>query len=88
MVFSEYKKQHIPHHYFAGNKAPTIAKLLSEENLHCTRKGVLDFLRRYDITEDVRQISGSCGHTKIIDEVKAIVEEHMQRDDETTAIQL
>ena len=88
MVFSEYKKQRILHHYFCGNKAPTIEKLLREENLHCTRKYVHDFLRRYEITGDVRRKSGSGGHTKITDEVKAIVEEQMQRDDETTAIQV
>ena len=82
------QKQRILHHYFAGNKAPTFAKLLSKENLHCMQKHVHDFLRRYEITGDVGRKSSSGGHTKITDEVKAFVKEQMQRDDETTAIEL
>ena len=47
MVYSSYKKQRILHFHTQGFKAPTIAKLLAEENLCCLRVGVAKFLKHY-----------------------------------------
>ena len=48
MVYSRYEKQRILYHRFKGLKAPTIAKILvEEERLDITRQGALSFLKRY-----------------------------------------
>ena len=40
MVYSSYKKQRILCLYFGGYKPPTIAKLLREEGMQASRRGV------------------------------------------------
>ena len=85
MVYSNYKKQRILHHFAAGKRAPTIAKLLREENLLGTRKCVNEFLVRFRNTQTISRKHGSGGPTKIRPQVIAIVEQQMQSDDETTA---
>ena len=48
MVYSRYVKQRILYHIFKGLKAPTIAKILvEEERLGVTRQGAQSFLKRY-----------------------------------------
>ena len=48
MVYSRYEKQRILYHRFKGLKAPTIAKILvEEERLGITRQGAHSFLKRY-----------------------------------------
>ena len=48
MVYSRYEKQRILYHRFKGLKAPTIAKILMEEEvLGVTRQGAQSFLKRY-----------------------------------------
>ena len=88
MVFSEYRKQRILHHYFARNKAPTIAMLLHG------KKPALHVKRCARFSKKVRNKGGHRAKKqlrqayKITDEVKVFVVEQMQGDDETTAIQL
>ena len=50
MVFSTYKQQRILVHYSHGYKAPTIAKLLQEENLRASRVGIAKFLKKFNET--------------------------------------
>lgn len=89
MVYGTYKKQRILYLRSQGLKAPTIAKMLrEEEKLSCTRVGVAKFLKKFDETGSLNRRSGSGQPSKITAEIKAIVEEQMQRDDETTAVQL
>ena len=71
-----------------GHKAPSICKLLVQENLSCTRKGAHAFLKRYDLSQTIERKPGSGGPSKITREVKDIVENQMRLDDETTALQL
>ena len=48
MVYSRYEKQRILYHRFKGLKAPTIAKILvEEEGLGVTRQGAQSFLKCY-----------------------------------------
>ena len=48
MVYSRYEKQRILYHRFKGLKAPTIAKILvEEERLGITRQGAHSFLKCY-----------------------------------------
>ena len=89
MVYNTYKKQRILSLYSQGLKAPTIAKILrEEEQLRCTRVGVAKFLKKFEETGSLSRRSGSGRPTKITAEIKEIVEQQMQRDDETTAVQL
>ena len=88
MVYSSYKKQRILSLYLQGLKAPTIARLLQKEHLQCTRVGVHKFLAHFEMTGSINRRSGSGRPSKITAEIKAIVEEQMQQDDETTAYQL
>lgn len=89
MVYSTYKMQRILSHHSQGLKAPTIARILrEEEQLRCTRVGVAKFLKKFEETGSLSRRSGSGRRSKITAEIKEIVEEQMQRDDETTAMQL
>ena len=88
MVYSSYKKQRILCLYFGGYKPPTIAKLLREEGMQVSRRGVDKFIQRYRQTGTIARKPGSGHPSKITSEIKAIVDEQMRTDDETTAIQL
>ena len=88
MVFSDYIKQRILYHYAKGNKAPTIAKLLQEEQLKASRVGIAKFINHFEDTGTITRKPGSGLPSKVTEEIKRIVEEQMQRDDETTAHQL
>ena len=88
MVYSTYKLQRILYYYLQGYKAPTIAKLLREEKLKASRVGIAKFLKKYTETGSIGRRRGSGRPTKVTAEIKAIVEEKMREDDETTATQL
>ena len=88
MVFSDYLKQRILHHYFKGRKAPTIAKFLQEEQLKASRVGIAKFLKHYQETGTIARKPGLGRPSKITAEIKRIVNEQTVRDDETTAHQL
>ena len=88
MVYSDYVKQRILYHYLKGHKAPTIAKLLQEEDLKASRVGIAKFLKHYEDSGAIARKPGSGRPTKVTADIKRIVEEQMQKDDETTAHQL
>ena len=87
-MYSTYKRQRILYHFNQGNKAPTIARLLHAERLSASRRGIHKFLTKYLQTGLIARRPGSGRPSKITAEVKTIVEEQMQADDETTAYQL
>ena len=88
MVYSTYKRQQILHYYFQGYKAPTIAHLLREESLLASRRGVDKFLKKYQETGSIVRPPGSGRPSKVMREVKRLVEQQMRLNDETTAYQL
>ena len=88
MVFSEYTKQRIIFYYNRGLSPPTISNRLLDEGINASRRGILKFLIRYKSTGTIVRQPGSGGRTKITPEIKRLVEEKMQSDDETTAMQL
>ena len=88
MVYSTYKQQRIIYFSSLGYKSTTIVSLLREEGLTVSRSGVARLLKKYRQTGSIRRRPGSGRPTKITSEVLQIVEEQMQLDDETTAIQL
>ena len=67
---------------------PTIAKLLQEEKLKASRVGIAKFLRKFEETGSIGRRPGSGRPSKITAEIKALVEDQMRKDDETTAYQL
>ena len=71
-----------------GHRLPTISRMLQEEGMTSSRKGVANFLKRYRSTGTIALRPGSGRPTKVTEEVKRIVEERMRNDDETTAYQL
>ena len=77
MVYSRYKKQRILYHRFKGLKAPTIAKILVEEDrLGITRQGAHSFLKRH---RETRMADGQAMRPSVISEdVKEIVEAQIQ----------
>ena len=71
-----------------GLRPYTIAKVLEEEGIKVCRYGVYKFLVTYRETGSVQRQSGSGRLSKTTMQVKELVEEQMQKDDETTAYQL
>ena len=88
MVYSNYKKQRILYYHSLGMRAPSIAERLREKRLPCTRVGIAKFLRRFTESGSLSRWAGSGRPSKVTAEIREIVEEQMQRDDETTAHQL
>lgn len=86
MVYSEYKLQRILYYNLQGFKAPTICRLLEEEGLHASRTGIAYFLKKYEQTGSIARRPGSGRPSKITSEIKAMVEQQMREDDETTAV--
>ena len=88
MVFSDYMKKRIIFYYHKGFKPPTICSRLSQEGINTSRCGVSKFLKYYKLFGSIARRPGSGRSCKITDEVKKLVEEKMQQDDETIAMQL
>ena len=89
MVYSRFKKQRILQLYLSKNlRAPTITKIMEEEGMIVSRRGVLKFLKRYIVTGTIAHQHGSGRPLLVIEEIKQIVEVQMRLDDEMTAYQL
>ena len=83
-----YKRQRIIFYHNQGYKAPTIERLLRAEGLAASRRGISKFIAKYREAGSIGRQTGSRRPSKITAEVKEIVEEQMQTDDETSAHQL
>lgn len=88
MVFDDYTKQRILYFYFQGLQAPTISRLLENEGIVVSRRGVAKFLKWYLATGTIAWRQGSGAKMKITNEAKRIIEEQMRLDNETTVTQL
>ena len=88
MVYTNYKKQRILHFHFQGLRPPNIQKHLLEEGMKASRRGIAKFIHRFQKTGTIARKPGSGRPTKITAEIKAIVDEQMRLDDETSAHQL
>ena len=89
MVYSSYTKLRILRYHSQGYKPYTIAKLLCEsDGIRVSRYGIAKFLKVYHATGSIRRRPGSGRISKITAEIKELVEQQMQQDDETTAYQL
>ena len=88
MVYSWYTKKRIIYYYKQGHRAPSIARLLLEEDIAASRVGIAKLIGRYKQSGTIVRCPGSGRPTVITPEIKTIVEEKMRSDDETTAEQL
>ena len=88
MVFTEYTKRRIVFYEAKGYSAPKITKLLQEEGIDVSRRGVSAFLAWVEQTGDIARRPGSGRPSKRTDEIKDAVERAMREDDETTAKEL
>ena len=88
MVYTTYKQQRILYYASKGLSSYRIVRVLLEEGLTTSKTGVLKFLRKYHTTGSIRRRPGSGRPTKVTPEILRIVEEQMEDDDETTAVQL
>ena len=87
-MYSRYKRQRIVHFARMGYKPPTICRMLREEGLIANRMGIHKFLQKHRETNNIERRPGSGRPTKMTAPVKALVEQRMRDDDETTAVQL
>ena len=85
-MYSRYKRQRILHFARMGYKPPTICHMLREEGLIANR--IHKFLQKHRETNNIERRPGSVRPTKMTAPVKALVEQRMRDDDETTAVQL
>eukprot|EP00731_Ephydatia_muelleri_P012243 Em0006g1137a len=74
--------------YSKGLNPPAILKRLQEEGMLATRQGIWKFIKKFNSDGKIGRRLGSGRKTNIISEIKAIVNEQMKKDDETTASQL
>ena len=78
MVFTEYEKRCMVLLHNKGHKAPTIAKLLVEDGVTASRRGVHKFLKRYEERRTTARRPGSGRPSKISDEIRSLVEAKMR----------
>ena len=88
MAYTNYIKLRILHHHLRGLKPYAIAKALETEGIQVSRFGVRKFIIMYVETGSIGRRPGSGRISKVTGCVKTLVEEQMQRDDETTAHQI
>jgi len=66
--FDDYTKQQILYFYFQGLRAPTISRLLENEGIVVSQRGVATFLKRYLATGTIVRRPGSRAKMKITNE--------------------
>ena len=89
MVLSMYAKQRIVALRGQGMTNSDIASCLANEGILVRRKTVWAFLQHYKRTNTVCRMPGSGRPSKAKDQaLLSLVEEQMQKDNETTALQL
>ena len=87
MVYSEYLKQRILFYRRLGKSYGKIVHSLAEEGHKATKGGICKFYRRYEETGTISRQPGSGKSSKFMPRAEEI-EEQMQRDDETTGMEL
>ena len=88
MVYSDYVKQRILFYRRFGKSLLKIVKSLAEEGHVATKAGVAKFIRRYNETGMIARAPGSGQKSKMTAKAKQIVEEQMEKNDETTRKEL
>ena len=84
-TYSEYTKQLVVYHHRHGLKPGDISRILQEEGIMASRRGIAKFVAKFIESGSVAQEPGSGRPSKATAEVRKIIEEAMRMDDETTA---
>ena len=87
-MFSDYTKHQILLLRRQGNYPTKISKLLQDEGIAASRRGISKFLLKYEESGTITRKKGSGCTAKINEVIKGKIEEYMTKDDETTAKQL
>ena len=89
MVYSDYTKQRILSLFWQGYKVSVIIEyLVLEDGIQCTKQGVRLFLKRYRQYKTIARKPGSGLPPKLTPALQKLIEDEMQKNDETTATQL
>ena len=86
--FSEYTKRRILLFHSCGFKAPTISRPLQEEGIQASRRGIQKFIQRFQVTGSIHRKRASGRPSKLTTEVRKLVDDFMEEEDETTAHQI
>ena len=84
MAYSEYVKQRIVFYHRSRKNCAEIAQCLAEEGYNASKVGVYKFLRRYKESGIIAHTPGSGQTPKVNPEICKLIEEQMQKNDETT----
>ena len=74
-------------HEWAASRQLRICRMLREEGLIANRTGIHQFLQKHREMNNIERRPGSSQPTKMMAPVKALVEQRMRYNDETTAVQ-
>ena len=88
LVYSDYVKQRILFYRRLGKSFVQITRCLAEEGHATTKVDVCKFIRRYEETGMISRTPGSGKASKFTADAKMIIEEQMEKDDETTGVEL
>ena len=88
MVFSDYTKQQKVFNSSKGLLSTSIVKELCKEGIKASVVGIWKFLKRYKDLRTIDRQAVSEHPTHINTEIKTAIESRMEKDDETTAVQL
>ena len=84
----KYVQQRALYYAAKGLNPSAISRALADEGLAYSRKSVWTLLRKFRESRSIDRKPGSGRQTKVTQRVKDLIEEQMQKDDETTASQL
>ena len=85
MVLTEHGCLRILVHHSAGHKVLSIKRLLEKEGIIVSRIAIWKFLSRFKKTDTITRKEGSGRKSLLTHQIRTIVEETMDKDDETTA---
>ena len=83
-VLHVHKKFQIVFFHWKGLKAPEIGKRLFQEGMMASRQGIHKFIKRFEAMDSISRKQGSGRLSKVMEVVKAIVDDQMKADEETT----
>ena len=81
-------EQRILFYHRLGKSFVQITRCLAEEGHVTTKIGVYKFIRRYEETGTISRTPGSGKASKFTTDAKKIIEEQMEKDNETTGVEL
>ena len=85
MVYTDYTKQRMLSLFWGGRRISEIVIL--EDGIQCTKQGVRQFLKRYNLSKSIERKPGSGLPPKLSPQLQQVIEVAMRNNDETTTKQ-